>query len=104
MPWPRWRSSTTSASFCPICVAVSAETSRLSFDLEPTLRRLKPSRSLAKLSGRLPGALPLVDNELRSGGELLLDTTVYIDTLEDRCSEVVHALLLQRICNHSSTF
>ena len=74
----------------------------MSFDLERTLRRLKPSRSLAKLSRRLPGALPLVDNELRPGGELLLDTTVYIDTLQDRCSDVVHALLLQRICNHSS--
>jgi hypothetical protein len=90
------------ASFCPICVAASAETSSLSFDLERTLRRLKPSRSLAPLTRRPPDALPLVDGDLRPGGELLLDTTVYIDTLQDRCPDVAHALLMQWTCNHSS--
>jgi hypothetical protein len=67
----------------------------MSFDLERTLRRLKPSRSVTPLSRRLPGALPLVVGNLRPGGELLLDTTVYIDTLQDR--RATHALLMQRI-------
>jgi hypothetical protein len=74
----------------------------LSFDLARTLRRLKPSKYDAPLSRRAIGDLPFVDGFLHPGPELLLDTTVYIDGLQDHSPRAVDDLMTQRICNHSA--
>ncbi len=74
----------------------------MSFDLDRVLRRLKPSRSTASLTRRLPADLPFIDDHLRPGPELLLDTTVYIDGLQDRSPREVDHLMAMRICNHSA--
>ena len=74
----------------------------MSFDLARTLRRLKPSRLIAPLARRSAEELPFIGAFLHPGPELLLDTTVYIDGLQDRSPREVVALLALRICNHSA--
>jgi predicted nucleic acid-binding protein len=74
----------------------------LQFDLARTLRRLKPSRFTLPLARRPAAELPFVGAFLRPGPELLLDTTVYIDGLQDRSPREVDALLALRVCNHSA--
>ncbi len=72
------------------------------FDLDRVLRRIKPQKHQSALVRRPPEALPLVEAQLRPGPELLLDTTVYIDTLQNRSPPNVDELLKQRVCNHST--
>lgn len=75
----------------------------LSFDLDRVLRRLRPLiRSTASLARRPATELPFIDDHLRPGPELLLDTTVYVDGLQDRSPREVDHLLSMRICNHSA--
>jgi hypothetical protein len=74
----------------------------LSFGLARALRRLKPPRLTAPLARRPAEELPFVGAFLCPGPELLLDTTVYIDGLQDRSSREVDALLALRVCNHSA--
>jgi predicted nucleic acid-binding protein len=74
----------------------------LSFDLERVLRRLKPFKYKANLSRRSLDALPIIDTHLGPGPELLLDTTVYIDGLQEDPPSALIELLTLRICNHSA--
>jgi len=74
----------------------------LSFDLEKSLRRWKPGRRRSRLARRADAALPFVPAQALAGPELLLDTCVYIDMLQDRVPEAVERLLTSRLCNHSA--
>ena len=73
----------------------------MSFDLKRSLRRLKPGRRTTRLNRRPDEALPFVTEQATGGPELLLDTCVYIDTLQQRVPDGVKALLAVRLCNHS---
>jgi predicted nucleic acid-binding protein len=73
----------------------------LSFDLERSLRRLKPGRRTAALTHRPDAALPFLAEPLTGGPELLLDTCVYIDVLQGRAPSSVKELLTVRLSNHS---
>lgn len=73
----------------------------MAFDLDATLRRLKPGKSGGPLKRRKEASLPFVTEETASG-PLLLDTTVYIDRLKDRLPGVVSGLLDKCVINHSS--
>ena len=46
--------------------------------------------------------LPFVSGRALAGPELLLDTCVYIDVLQDRVPATVERLLAGRLCNHSA--
>lgn len=74
----------------------------MSFDLRRALRRLKPERFAKPIARRADEDLAFADQHLRPGPELLLDTVVYIDTLQDRAPPEVDALTALRICNHSA--
>ena len=71
------------------------------FDLSRSLRRLKPERRRVRLRRRPDAALPFLSEKVSLGPELLLDTCVYIDALEDRIPESVVRLLASRLFNHS---
>jgi predicted nucleic acid-binding protein len=73
----------------------------LSFDLELSLRRLKPAKRTARLKRRSGEELPFVPERPEGGPELLLDTCVYIDILQGRAPERVKRLLAVRLSNHS---
>jgi predicted nucleic acid-binding protein len=70
------------------------------FDLRRSLRRIKPHRFTHRLGRRLRGELPFVPAEPVAGGELLLDTCVYIDVLQGKTPAEVDALLELRTSNH----
>jgi predicted nucleic acid-binding protein len=74
----------------------------LRFDLAAALRRIRPQRRSGALIRRDDGALPFVTARVAAGAELLLDTCVYIDVIQGRTPGAVDALLVMRICNHSS--
>lgn len=74
----------------------------MSFDLAASLRRLKPEKKTDPLRRRGDDALPFVADGATVGPPLLLDTTVYIDTLQDRLPEEVADLLRLRRIDHSS--
>ncbi len=74
----------------------------MSFDLARALRRLKPSKLTSPLARRAAEELPFVEAFLCPGPQLLLDTTVYIDGLQDRSPRDVDELISLRVCNHSS--
>lgn len=74
----------------------------MSFDVASTLRRLKPQKRIGALSRRPDSDLSFVDANLSAGAGLLLDTTVYIDVLQNRLPAEVKALLSVREVNHSS--
>jgi len=63
---------------------------------------LKPERLAAPLAVRPADELPFVQGNLRPGPELLLDSVVYIDTLQDRSPPEVDEITSLRICNHSA--
>jgi hypothetical protein len=73
----------------------------LSFNLERSLRRLKPGRQTIPLGRRPDDALPFVPESATGGPELLLDTCVYIDILQRRAPETLKNLMAVRLCNHS---
>ena len=74
----------------------------MSFDIANSLRRLKPQKRTGTLSRRVDGDLAFVDRGDRAGSELLLDTTVYIDVLQDRLPDEVAELMRVRQINHSA--
>lgn len=74
----------------------------MSFDIAASLRRLKPQKQTAPLQRRPDAELLFVDAVDAAGAPLLLDTTVYIDALQDRLPASVAELLRVRQLNHSS--
>jgi hypothetical protein len=74
----------------------------LSFDLDAALRWFKPSRKKRPLSRRPDDKLDWVEAVPASGGPVLLDTTVYVDTLQGWSPESLDTLISVRTCNHSS--
>ncbi len=72
------------------------------FDLDKTLRWLKPEKRQGALARRAEDLLPWVSDDVVAGGELLLDTCVYIDELQGRAPDTVTTLLRVRTLNHSS--
>lgn len=73
----------------------------MAFDLEALLRTLKPEKSVGPLSRRSDGLLRFVAPDTIDS-PLLLDTTVYIDQLNDKLPDAVRALLGRSVINHSS--
>lgn len=74
----------------------------MSFDLEASLRRLKPHKRLSSLSRRSDADLVFVDAVSAAGPELLIDTCVIIDLIQDRAPPELDALLTARIVSHST--
>ncbi len=74
----------------------------MGFDFDATLRWLKPQRVLRPLSPRPDDELPWIDDLPPVGSAVLLDTTVYIDTLQGRSPGALDAFIRLRTCNHSS--
>jgi len=73
----------------------------LSFDLEASLRRIKPQRKDVSITCRSNETLPWVGSP-GPGAELLLDTCVYLDVLKGKTPSAVDDLLRMRIVNHSA--
>jgi len=74
----------------------------LSFNLDATLRQLKPQRRTACPPPRPDEQLPWAEDAPLVAGPLLLDTTVYIDLLKGATPHAVDRLLQLRTCNHSA--
>ena len=74
----------------------------MSFDLGATLRRLKPEKRTGQLTRRGDSELPFVGEEAIAGPGVLLDTTVYVDLLQDRLPAEVERLFDSRMLNHSA--
>jgi predicted nucleic acid-binding protein len=70
------------------------------FDLRRSLRRIKPHRFTHPLRRRPREELPFLREAPGPGGELLLDTCVYIDVLHGNTPPEVDALLRLRTSNH----
>jgi predicted nucleic acid-binding protein len=68
------------------------------FDAARRWARFDPQRTLAR---RGDDGLPFVNATLIGGQDLLLDTCVYIDQMQDR-SQMLDDLILQRQVNHST--
>jgi hypothetical protein len=73
----------------------------LNFDLKKSLRRIKPEQRTGALARRPDDALPFVTDEAGAGPNLLLDTCVYIDTMQGRLPAEVDGLFAARRLNHS---
>lgn len=71
------------------------------FDFEAARRwaRFDPRTTLARRRDR---ELPFVDAAAVGGQGLLLDTSVYIDQMQDRSPQVLDELIAQRQVNHST--
>lgn len=71
------------------------------FDFDAAVRwaRFDPERTLAR---RSDANLPFLAEEPEAGSEVLLDTCVYIDSLQGRAPEALLALLDIRKTNHST--
>lgn len=67
------------------------------FDLRRSLRRIKPHRFTQPIRRRSRSELP---PQPSPGGELLLDTCVYIDVLQGNSPPELDALLALRTSNH----
>ncbi len=74
----------------------------MSFDLDATLRQLKPQQRTACPLPRPEEQLPWAKDAPPIAGPLLLDTTVYIDLLQGTTPPEVDRLLQLRTCNHSA--
>jgi hypothetical protein len=74
----------------------------LGFDLDAALRWLKPQRKRRPLSRRPDNKLGWVDQVPTIGAPVLLDATVYIDTLQGRSPAALDTFISLRTCNHSS--
>jgi predicted nucleic acid-binding protein len=74
----------------------------LSFDLSGAARRIKPQKAAAGLRERPIGVLRWAADETRTGGPILLDSSVYIDTLQGRTPAEVDDLLRYRSVLHSA--
>jgi predicted nucleic acid-binding protein len=74
----------------------------LSFDLKSAERALKPQQVRRPLKARGESALRWAEREPKTGGPLLIDTTVYIDVLQGRSPAAVDDLLRYRSIFHSA--
>ena len=74
----------------------------MSFDLKGAERKLRPQKETAALRERPPDALRWAAQEPATGGPLLLDATVYIDTFRGQTPAEVDALLRTRSIFHSA--
>ena len=72
------------------------------FDVNGSLRRLKPEKRTSHLARRADGDLSFVDPQTIAGQALLLDSTVYIHTLTGKTPTEVDQMLQVRTINHSS--
>lgn len=72
------------------------------FNLDATLRQLKPQQRTACPPPRPDEQLPWAEDAPLVAGPLLLDTTVYIDLLQGATPPEVDRLLQLRTCNHSA--
>src|SRR5712671_533046 len=70
------------------------------FDLRRSLRRIKPHRFIPPIHRRPRAELPFVSGAPAAGGELLLDTCVYIDVLQGKTPTELDTLLELRTLNH----
>jgi hypothetical protein len=69
------------------------------FDAARRWARFDPQRTLAR---RSDDQLPFVNPSPIGGQDLLLDTCVYIDQMQDRSPQMLDDLILQRQVNHST--
>jgi len=74
----------------------------LSFDLKASERALKPQQARGPLAARPETALRWAGDEPKAGRPLLLDTTVYVDTLQGKIPAAVDDLLRYRSIFHSA--
>ena len=74
----------------------------MALDLAAALRRLKPEKRTQPLVRRPDEALTFLGDVALAGPPLLLDTTVYIDILQDRAPPALDDLLRVRQVTHSS--
>lgn len=74
----------------------------MELDLAGALRRLKPEKRVLPLVRRPDRELTFIEHEQIAGPPLLLDTTVYIDVLQDRAPPALEELLCVRQINHSA--
>src|SRR5579883_171720 len=72
------------------------------FDLNGSLRRLRPERHTTVLARRNDSDLTFADDEPLAGSGLLLDSTVYIHVLRGKTPAKVDQLLEVRTLNHSA--
>jgi hypothetical protein len=73
----------------------------LNFDLARSMRKFKPQRRIEALARRPENELPFVSEKTAGSAELLLDTCVYIDNLQNRLPSAVDHLVATRLSNHS---
>jgi hypothetical protein len=74
----------------------------LSFDVDAALRWLKPQRKAQPLKRRSDEKLSWVADAAGIGSPVLLDSTVYIDTLQGRSPPALDEFIALRTCNHSA--
>lgn len=74
----------------------------MSFDLAKAERALKPQQAGRALKARAEDDLRWAERESKAGRPLLLDTTVYLDTLQGRTPVAVDDLLRYRSIFHSA--
>jgi predicted nucleic acid-binding protein len=74
----------------------------LSFDVDAALRWLKPQRKTRPLERRQDDKLSWIADVAAIGSPILLDSTVYIDTLQGRSPAALDAFITLRTCNHSA--
>jgi hypothetical protein len=74
----------------------------LSFDLDATLRWPKRQRKVRPLKRRRDDKLSWIADAAGIGSPVLLDSTVYIDTLQGRSPPALDAFITLRTCNHSA--
>jgi predicted nucleic acid-binding protein len=74
----------------------------LSFDLKAAEREIKPQNGTAGLQERPPASLRWAAHENKTGAPILLDATVYIDTLQGKAPAAIDDLLRYRSVFHSA--
>jgi predicted nucleic acid-binding protein len=74
----------------------------LRFDVDAALRWLKPQRRAQPLKRRPDDELSWVAEAAAIGTPVLLDSSVYIDTLQGRSPPELDAFITLRACNHSA--
>jgi predicted nucleic acid-binding protein len=74
----------------------------LSFDVDSALRALKPQKVRAPIALRPDADLRWASTESKGANRLLLDATVYVDTLQGRTPPEVDELLLYSKLHHSA--
>src|SRR5665213_3040679 len=78
------------------------ESSILRFDVDAALRWLKPQRKARPFRRRQDDKLSWITDVARIGSPVLLDSTVYIDTLQGRSPPALASFITLRTCNHSA--